>query len=93
MPDLNGGKQNKFSFNLGIIPISFSVRLFALLGAENAHITKSWRKIVFGLAQNATFKMHSKRAIFMDRRRSINQDVHVRLNYYRWADGELRKYP
>ena len=41
MPDLNGGKQNKFSFNLGIIPISFSVRLFALLGAENAHIRKS----------------------------------------------------
>ena len=32
-----------------------SVRLFALLGAQNAHIRKSGRKITFGSAQNATF--------------------------------------
>ena len=32
-----------------------SVRLFALLRAENAHIRKSCRKIAFGSAQNATF--------------------------------------
>ena len=38
-------------------------------------------------------KTRSKRAIFMDRKRSINQNAHSRLNYYRWADGELRKYP
>ena len=34
---------------------ALSVRLFALLGAENAHITKNLRKIVFGSAKNATF--------------------------------------
>jgi len=32
-----------------------SVCLFALLGAENAHIRKSRRKMAFGSAQNATF--------------------------------------
>ena len=37
------------------LSFKFSVRLFALLGAKNAHITKSWRKIAFGSAQNATF--------------------------------------
>ena len=34
---------------------ALSVRLFALLGAENAHITKNLRKIAFGSAKNATF--------------------------------------
>ena len=33
----------------------YSVRLFALLGAKNAYITKNWRKFAFGSAQNATF--------------------------------------
>ena len=67
----------------------YSVRLFALLGAGNAHITKSWGKNVFGLAQNATFwkklcfglrqKTRSKHAKFMDCRRSINQNAHARF--------------
>ena len=65
------------------------MRLFALLGAQNAHNTKSWGKNAFGSAQNATFwkklhfglrqKMRSKRAKFMDRKRSINQNAHARF--------------
>ena len=35
--------------------ILLSVRLFALLGAQNAHNTKNCGKNAFGLAQNATF--------------------------------------
>ena len=64
-----------------------SVRLFALLGVKNAHIRKSWRKIAFGSAQNATFwsklrfglrqKSHPKRTKFMDLLRSINQNAHT----------------
>ena len=46
---------------------------------------KSW---VLGLG-----KKRVQNTIFMDRRRSINQNAHVRLNYYRWANGELRKDP
>ena len=81
----------------------YSVRLFALLGAQNAHNTKSWGKNVFGSAQNATFwkklrfglrqKTHSKRAKFMDCKRSINQNAHARLNNTIGLDGQLRKYP
>ena len=69
--------------------ILLSVRLFALLGAQNAHNTKNYGKNAFGLAQNATFwkklrfglrqKTRSKRAKFMDRKRSINQNAHARF--------------
>ena len=34
---------------------TLGVRLFALLGAENAHIRNSWRKIAFGSTHTATF--------------------------------------
>ena len=38
-------------------------------------------------------KTRLERANIMNRRRSINQNAHARLNYYRWANGQLRKYP
>ena len=48
-------KRHRLGEKAGNTRGSFSVRLFALLGAKNAHIRKSWRKIAFGSAQNATF--------------------------------------
>ena len=43
----------------------------------------------FGLWQ----KSRSKCANIMDRKRSINQNAHVRLNNTVGLDGQLRKYP
>ena len=37
--------------------------------------------------------MRSERANIMDRRRSINQNAHARLNNTIGLDGQLRKYP
>ena len=36
--------------------------------------------------------MRSEHANIMDRRRSINQNAHVRLNNTIWLDGQLQKY-
>ena len=36
--------------------------------------------------------MRSERANIMDRRRSINQNAHVRLNNTIWLDGQLQQY-
>ena len=79
------------------------MHLFQLLGAETHIFIKVEGFYVFGSAQNATFwkklrfrprqKTRSERANIMDRRRSINQNAHARLNYTIGLDGQLRKYP
>ena len=83
--------------------MQFITRLVQLLDPKKLRYTKSWVFYAFGSAQNATFwkklrfgprqKTLSKRANIMDRRRSINQNVHARLNNTIGLDGQLRKYP
>ena len=83
--------------------LTFSVRLFQLLGAEMHIFIKAEGFYPFGSAQNATFwkklrfgprqKTRSECANIMDRRRSINQNAHARLNYTVGLDGQLWKYP
>ena len=69
------------------------MRLFHLLGAETHIFIKAEGFYAFGLAQNATFWKKLRFGPFMDRRRSINQNAHARLNNTVGLDGQLRKYP
>ena len=68
---------------------ALSMRLFALLGAEKAHIIKSWSLIVFGSAKTQLF--YKSCVLELGRKRNLN--AHSLFELLLLADGELRKYP